>query len=98
MLPSEILSNCNPVTPVAGIPYKPPPSPLKLPVNEPVVYDDVNELNVVSSNLPVPIGLPFNDIEPVITMLPVNSCISSMELPNMDEPDSYRIDAVVIDA
>jgi hypothetical protein len=45
VVPSDILFNCNPVTPLAGILYKPPPLPLKLPVNEPVVYDDVNSPN-----------------------------------------------------
>jgi hypothetical protein len=37
-----------------------------------VLIDDVYELNVVSSNLPVPIGLPFKYIEPVILTDPVN--------------------------
>ena len=37
-----------------------------------MLIDEVYELNVVSSNLPVPIGLPFKYIEPVILTEPVN--------------------------
>ena len=45
--PLAILSNCNPVTPVAGILYKLVPSPLKEPVNEPVLYDEVKEFKLL---------------------------------------------------
>ena len=37
--PLAILSNCNPVTPLAGILYKPAPSPLNEPVNIEAVTD-----------------------------------------------------------
>jgi hypothetical protein len=40
-LPEMILLRFNPVTPLAGMSYKPEPSPMNDPVNEPVVYDDV---------------------------------------------------------
>ena len=36
-LPETILLRFNPVTPLAGILYKPDPSPIKEPVNAPVV-------------------------------------------------------------
>jgi hypothetical protein len=45
--PLAILSNCNPVTPVAGILYKLVPSPLKEPVNEPVLYEEVKEFKLL---------------------------------------------------
>lgn len=45
--PLAILSNCNPVTPVAGILYRLEPSPLKEPVNEPVLYDEVKEFRLL---------------------------------------------------
>ncbi len=37
--PLAILSNCNPVTPLAGILYKPLPSPMNEPVNTDAVTD-----------------------------------------------------------
>jgi hypothetical protein len=37
-----------------------------------VLTDEVYVLNVVSSNFPVPIGLPFKYIDPVILTEPVN--------------------------
>jgi len=36
-LPLVILFNCNPVTPLAGMLYKPEPSPINEPVKDPVV-------------------------------------------------------------
>ena len=43
-------------------------------------------LNAVVSNLPVPTVLPFNVNEPVMFNEPVNLCVSSSVLPNVDEP------------
>ena len=37
--PLAILSNCKPVTPLAGILYKPSPSPMNEPVNTDAVTD-----------------------------------------------------------
>ena len=37
--PLAILSNCNPVTPLAGMLYKPVPSPMNEPVNTDAVTD-----------------------------------------------------------
>ena len=48
---------------------------------------DTYVLNQLSSNLPVPIAWPFNEIEPVILTLPVNECVSSCVSPNLVEPD-----------
>jgi hypothetical protein len=41
-LPDMILLRFKPVTPLAGMLYNSAPLPLKEPVKEPVVYDDVN--------------------------------------------------------
>ncbi len=45
-LPLVILLRLSPVTPLAGILYKLPPSPINEPVKEPVVYEEVNELKL----------------------------------------------------
>ena len=87
-LPLTILFKLSPVTPLAGIFVNWLPSPINEPVNEPVVYEDVNVLNVTSSNLPVPIGCPLRLMEPVIFTEPVNSWVSSNVSPNFVDPDS----------
>jgi hypothetical protein len=46
----------------------------------------VKELNVVSSNFPVPTVIPLSNIAPVMFNEPVNSCESSNESPNLVEP------------
>ena len=53
------------------------------------------ELNVVSFNLPVPIGSPFKEIEPVILTLPVNLCVSFNVSPNTVDPLAYSITMLV---
>jgi hypothetical protein len=39
LAPEPILSNCNPVTPLAGMLYNPAPSPMNEPVNTDAVTD-----------------------------------------------------------
>ena len=46
-LPDIILLRFNPVTPLAGILYKPLPSPINDPLNDPVLYDAVNVLKLL---------------------------------------------------
>ena len=52
-----------------------------------VFAEAVYVLKTVSSNLPVPIACPFNEIDPVMLTEPVILWLSSKLSPNLVEPD-----------
>jgi hypothetical protein len=62
-----------------------------------MLFDELYELKTVSSNLPVPTGTPFNDIEPEMVNAPVISVFvltlkpSTLEIDAVTPPSAIRV-------
>ena len=59
-------------------------------IDEPVTTEEPVS---IKESMPENVVFPTTDNEPVISTDPVNSCLSSEELPNFVDPLSYIIDA-----
>jgi hypothetical protein len=88
-LPSAIRVKLSPVTPLAGILYKPPPFPINEPVKDPVVYEDVNwwklDVRVYDAAWDAEIALL---VVPEIVAFIVPSTVKSPEI--RPEPDTDK--------
>jgi hypothetical protein len=80
--PSAILSNCNPVTPLAGILYKPDPSPIKAPVKKDEVTFPVKFIEPVITVFVTTNSSTDGPCEPDLAMKALPSVVFNANSPN----------------